>query len=75
MSLRRLPEVEVGLCRACRHARVVRSDRGSVFYQCRLALTDPAFPAYPRLPVLRCAGYERPSGSPAESTGRTSLDP
>jgi len=47
-----------GLCATCRHARVVRSDRGSVFYRCLLAATDPRFSKYPPLPVLRCAGYE-----------------
>jgi len=49
--------VEAGLCAACRHVRIVRSDRGSIFYQCRLSFTDPRFVPYPRLPVLRCAGF------------------
>ena len=49
---------EVGLCRSCRNVRLVRSDRGSIFYQCKLATTDPRYPQYPRLPVLRCPGYE-----------------
>jgi hypothetical protein len=51
-------EKEVGLCATCRHVRVVRSDRGSEFYQCLLAATDPRFRKYPPLPVLQCAGYE-----------------
>jgi hypothetical protein len=51
-------ETKVGLCLGCQHVRVVRSDRGSVFYQCRRSLTDPEFPAYPILPVLRCPGFE-----------------
>ena len=54
----------IGLCAACRYARVVQSARGSTFYLCHLAETDPRFARYPRLPVLRCAGYE-----PAEETG------
>lgn len=49
----------VGLCLACRHVRVVESQRGGVFYLCRLAETDPEFPKYPRLPVKECSGYER----------------
>jgi hypothetical protein len=49
----------IGLCAACRHARIVHSSHGSTFYMCRLAETDPRFAKYPRLPVLRCAGYER----------------
>jgi hypothetical protein len=48
----------IGLCAACRHAHVVRSSHGSTFYRCQLAETDPRFSKYPRLPVLRCAGYE-----------------
>ncbi len=53
------PESEwVGLCFACRHARLVRTDRSSVFYQCERSATDPRYPKYPRLPVLRCPGYE-----------------
>jgi hypothetical protein len=26
---------------------------------CQLAETDPRFAKYPRLPVIRCAGYEK----------------
>lgn len=48
----------VGLCAACRHARRVTSDRGSTFVLCRLSGRNPDYPRYPRLPVLRCAGYE-----------------
>jgi len=48
----------VGLCFSCQHARVVHSDRGAVFYQCQLAATDPRYPKYPRLPLVRCAGHK-----------------
>ncbi len=48
----------VGLCASCLHVRIVRSDRGAVFYQCLRAATDPTYPPYPMLPVLRCPGYE-----------------
>jgi hypothetical protein len=34
------------------------SARGSTFYLCKLALTDPRFSKYPTLPVLACEGYE-----------------
>lgn len=37
--------------------REIRNDRGSVFLLCLLSKTDPRFPKYPRLPVLRCEGY------------------
>lgn len=47
-----------GLCDTCLHSHIIRSDRGSIFYRCDRALTDPAFPKYPRLPVLVCRGYE-----------------
>jgi len=48
-----------GLCADCRFARVIRSDRGSVFFQCGKSFEDPRFPKYPRLPVRECPGYER----------------
>jgi hypothetical protein len=48
----------IGLCASCKHVVVVRSDRSTVFYQCKQALTDPRFPKYPNLPVLNCSGYE-----------------
>lgn len=46
-----------GLCGTCVNARVVESARGSRFWLCELSRTDPRFPRYPRLPVLRCGGY------------------
>lgn len=49
----------VGLCASCAHARVIENDRGSRFYLCELAKTDPRFPRYPRLPVVACAGWQR----------------
>jgi hypothetical protein len=47
----------IGLCRNCSNARVINNARGSAFYLCELAGTNPRFPKYPRLPVLRCEGY------------------
>jgi hypothetical protein len=51
-----------GLCETCANVRIVQSGKGSRFYLCRLSAVDPAFPRYPRLPVLRCRGY-----TPADS--------
>jgi hypothetical protein len=48
----------IGLCAACRHVRSVQSSHGSLFYLCQLSESDPRFTKYPRLPVLRCVGYE-----------------
>ena len=50
---------KIGLCATCEHMRRVESDRGSVFFRCALADSDPRFAKYPRLPVLQCEGYER----------------
>jgi hypothetical protein len=50
-------ESNAGLCDTCSFCRVVRSDRGSVFYLCEKSFTDSAFMKYPRLPVLQCTGY------------------
>jgi hypothetical protein len=53
-----------GLCASCVHAALVRGAR-SVFWMCRLSATDPSFDRYPRLPVLRCRGYQRGEGPDA----------
>jgi hypothetical protein len=49
--------MEVGLCASCVHSRTIPAKR-SAFWMCELSRTDPSFPRYPRLPVLRCRGYE-----------------
>jgi hypothetical protein len=48
-----------GLCDDCRHQRLVPNRRGSVFSLCERSREDPAYPRYPRLPVLACPGHER----------------
>jgi hypothetical protein len=55
-----------GLCGACRHSRVIQTARGSTFRLCERSATDPRFPRYPNLPVLRCSGFE-PMGMPPDS--------
>ncbi len=45
-----------GLCAGCVHLRLLASPR-SVFVRCGLAATDPAYPRYPPLPVVSCAGF------------------
>jgi hypothetical protein len=47
-----------GLCADCEQSRRVESSHQSTFYLCQLSATDPAFPKYPPLPVIRCRGYE-----------------
>jgi len=47
-----------GLCATCAHAQIVASSKGSTFLLCALSESDPRFPRYPRLPVLRCAGHQ-----------------
>ena len=59
---------EPGLCGSCRHARTVRGAT-SVFWLCERSRTDARFPRYPRLPVLRCEGYEA-SPKEGEAYGR-----
>ncbi len=48
----------VGLCSACRFARVQRSAKAAVFWRCSRAQSDPRFLPYPPLPVRACAGFE-----------------
>lgn len=57
----------VGLCAACTNARTVVSGRGSAFWMCELAATDPRFRKYPPLPVVECAGFEAKPGEPPTS--------
>ncbi len=53
------PGPRAGLCDSCRHQQIVRNTRGSVFSLCRRSRTEPdRFPRYPRVPVVRCDGYE-----------------
>jgi len=52
------PDPRVGLCSFCRHARVQRSARGSRFYRCARATSDPRLRPYPPLPVRECPGFE-----------------
>ncbi len=49
--------VPIGLCQTCHHAAVITAAGGGTFYRCRLSESDPRFPKYPPLPVLRCEGY------------------
>jgi hypothetical protein len=49
--------MEAGLCDTCKHQKLVRTTRGSVFSMCERSKTDPRFPKYPRLPVKQCPGY------------------
>lgn len=57
--------IRVGLCERCTHVHVVENRRGSRFYRCMLAETDPRFAKYPPLPVLTCDGFV-----PADSDAR-----
>lgn len=52
------PALARGLCDACAHQRLVPNTRGSVFSLCERSRSDPAYPRYPRLPVLSCPGFE-----------------
>ncbi len=52
------PPDRIGLCKTCRYVRIVSNMQGSVFYMCQLSETDSRFLKYPRLPVVRCVGYE-----------------
>jgi hypothetical protein len=50
---------QAGLCDSCAHQQLVHNTRGSTFSLCTRSRDDPAYPRYPRLPVLACPGYER----------------
>jgi hypothetical protein len=69
MPPRAVPRQPSGLCDACRHQRLVPNTRGSVFSLCERSRTEPEFPRYPRLPVLRCPGFEPAEGQGADGGG------
>ncbi|TAK13600.1 MAG: hypothetical protein EPO32_04725 [Anaerolineae bacterium] len=46
-----------GLCRACRHAHLIESARGSVFLLCQAA-KEFSLPKYPHLPVVACIAFQ-----------------
>jgi hypothetical protein len=52
-------EPSAGLCETCQHCKRITSAKGSVFHLCLMHDRDPRFAKYPRIPVLRCAGYEK----------------
>ncbi len=52
-----------GLCDGCAHQQRVPNTRGSVFSLCKRSREDPAYPRYPRVPVLRCPGFEPGAGA------------
>lgn len=58
-----------GLCDSCQHQRLVPNTRGSVFSLCNRSKTDPAYPRYPRLPVMQCDGFVRGATGGPESGG------
>ena len=50
--------MQAGLCDRCVHQKLVSNTRGSTFSLCERSKTDDRFPKYPRLPVMRCVGFE-----------------
>ncbi|MEY9862758.1 hypothetical protein ABH935_008406 [Catenulispora sp. GAS73] len=53
-----------GLCAVCRHVHRNETRKGTVYWRCTRAATDPRFPKYPRLPVLTCPGFEPERSEP-----------
>jgi len=53
-----------GLCAECACAKRVPSANGPVYFLCERSATDPSYPKYPQLPVLRCAGYQAEQARP-----------
>lgn len=45
------------LCETCLWVREIVTPKGSRFLLCQLSQTNPAYPKYPRQPVVRCEGF------------------
>jgi LSD1 subclass zinc finger protein len=71
-EVREAPAASAGLCSTCRHARLLRSARGSTFVRCALSDHDERWPRFPTLPVMRCRGFEAEG---AHAVGRDSVEP
>jgi hypothetical protein len=67
----RPPRPQSGLCDECRHQRLIPNTRGSVFSLCERSRTDPAYPRYPRIPVLTCPGFEPAPKDEGSAPART----
>ncbi len=47
-----------GLCVSCAFARRIPHPRGGpAYWRCARSESDPAFPRFPALPVIKCRGY------------------
>jgi hypothetical protein len=57
-------DLRVGLCSTCRFAVVQENAKGSAFWRCSRARSDPRFAPYPPLPVQACPGFEENPPSP-----------
>ena len=57
-----------GWCARCQYCQRIRTARGATFYLCKRAQFDSAYPRYPRVPVVQCAGFvaARAPATPAE---------
>jgi propionyl-CoA synthetase len=53
---------EPGLCRACLHAKLNETRRGTAYLRCTRSAWDARLPRYPRLPVSQCPGFEEEPG-------------
>jgi hypothetical protein len=45
------------LCPRCAFVKRIHTERGSTFWMCTLAASDPRFPRYPPQPVVSCPGF------------------
>jgi hypothetical protein len=60
MSVSELPEKRrVGLCTTCMHGQRIDHPRGGAgYWRCGRSSSNPDYPRFPRLPVVRCPGHE-----------------
>jgi hypothetical protein len=48
-----------GLCATCAFGRRFRSGRDVTYVSCERSRTDPTYPRFPSIPMIRCAGWEQ----------------
>jgi hypothetical protein len=62
MRVERDNTVKRGLCFDCNYSRRIEG-KAQNYYLCERSFSNPSFHKYPRLPVVRCVGYEPRRGN------------
>jgi hypothetical protein len=57
-------EARLGLCARCEFGRLFRSGHDVTFVSCERSRTDPDYPRFPTIPMVRCPGFQASGEDP-----------